>query len=288
MTLKISVITPTLNSEKHIERAIQSVLEQNYNNVEHIIIDGRSEDKTIDIIMQYPHLKWVSEKDNGQSEAMNKGFRISGGDIIVYLNSDDYFLPNAFKSVLGHLESGEKFVVGRVKVVMSNGESFINDPRISHLDILRHWEPNAFPNNPLGYFYYRQVQEEIGGFNENNYLTMDVEFLTAASQKFKFKKIDALLGVYTYLDGTKTVQAQKDPSYWRPGTFSFVDRYLEVLPREYVYQYRQDQISAYSEKRRQLAKQQGAISAAKEAIKSKMERLSMKLKRYFFSRKAYW
>jgi len=97
--MKISVITPSLNSGEHIERAIQSVLAQNYDNFEHIIVvDGLSTDNTLDILKKYPHLTWVSEKDSGQSNAMNKGFAMSSGEIIVYLNADDYFLPEAFRS----------------------------------------------------------------------------------------------------------------------------------------------------------------------------------------------
>ncbi len=71
-------------------------------------------DGTVDILRKYPHLKWISEPDDGQSDAMNKGFNLSTGDIIVYLNADDYFLPNAFDNVIRQFEKGAVFVVEEV------------------------------------------------------------------------------------------------------------------------------------------------------------------------------
>lgn len=91
MNLKISVVTPTLNSCEDLEIAIRSVIDQNYTNFEHIIIDGGSIDGTIELLNKYKHLTWLSEPDDGQADAMNKGFDLTTGDIIVYLNSDDYF-----------------------------------------------------------------------------------------------------------------------------------------------------------------------------------------------------
>jgi glycosyltransferase involved in cell wall biosynthesis len=82
----ISVVTPSLNQGMYIEENIKSVLNQKYPNFEHIIIDGGSTDGTIDILKEYRHLIWISEKDRGQSEAINKGFRKAKGDIIGWLN----------------------------------------------------------------------------------------------------------------------------------------------------------------------------------------------------------
>ena len=100
MSFKISVITPTYNAADTIETAIWSVLSQNYSNYEHIIVDGESTDDTVDILKKYKHLKWISEADKGQADAMNKGFNYSTGDIIVFLNADDYFFASAFNKVI--------------------------------------------------------------------------------------------------------------------------------------------------------------------------------------------
>ena len=84
MSLKISVITVSLNSAEYIEDAITSVLEQGYDNFQHMVVDGASTDGTVEILKRYPHLHWISEPDSGPAQAMNKGFRMSTGEIIAY------------------------------------------------------------------------------------------------------------------------------------------------------------------------------------------------------------
>jgi len=97
--IKISIITPSYNQGDFIEDAIKSVLEQKYSNFEHIIIDNCSTDNTINILKKYPHLKWYSEPDKGQSNALNKGFKQATGNIIGWLNADDYYLPDTFNII---------------------------------------------------------------------------------------------------------------------------------------------------------------------------------------------
>ena len=101
---KISIITPSYNQGKYIEQTIQSVLQQNYPNLEYIIIDGGSKDNTIDIIKKYEHkiTYWVSEPDSGQTEAINKGFAKCTGEIFNWINSDDYYEPGTLLK-LGNL-----------------------------------------------------------------------------------------------------------------------------------------------------------------------------------------
>ena len=96
---KISIVTPSYNSDLYIEDCIQSVLDQNYPNFEHVIIDGGSTDKTISILQKYSHLKWISEPDKGQSDALNKGFQMATGDIVGWLNADDFYQPNIFTCI---------------------------------------------------------------------------------------------------------------------------------------------------------------------------------------------
>ncbi len=100
MSLKFSIVTPSLNQGRFIRDTIESVLNQNYQNFEHIVIDGGSNDDTINILKEYAHLKWTSEKDNGPTDAINKGFKLATGDIFTWLNSDDYFEKNIFKDVV--------------------------------------------------------------------------------------------------------------------------------------------------------------------------------------------
>lgn len=96
---KISVITVTWNRADLLEEAIQSVLNQNYDNFEHIVVDNASTDHTLEILNKYKHLKWISEPDNGQSDAMNKGLKLASGEIFAWLNDDDYYEPGAFEKI---------------------------------------------------------------------------------------------------------------------------------------------------------------------------------------------
>lgn len=204
--MKISVLTVCLNAEKHIERAIQSVLNQNYGNYEHIIIDGGSTDDTLKIIQKYVHIKYISEKDNGQSDAMNKAFENSNGNIIVYLNADDSFENNVFKKIIDSFKSSnDDIVVGNLIIKDErNGQTSVIFPVISFIKLLF---PNVynFPYNPVSYFYKRKVQEQVGQFPENEHYAMDYWFLLRAFYSFKVKKIDSTLGVFYLSDLNKTI-----------------------------------------------------------------------------------
>ena len=131
--MKISVLTPSLNSDKYLRRAINSVLVQDYDNWEHIVVDGSSTDNTLDILEKYSHLKWISEPDQGQSDAMNKAFDMVEGDIIVYLNADDYFEKGAFRSVIDAFQENDeiKIVVGNVVVIYCDRDGKIINQRSS-------------------------------------------------------------------------------------------------------------------------------------------------------------
>jgi glycosyltransferase involved in cell wall biosynthesis len=103
--LKISIVTPSFNQARYLEECLLSVKEQDYPIVEHIVVDGGSNDGSVEILREYAakpgwsHLQWVSEVDRGQSDALNKGFQRAQGDVIGWLNSDDYYLKNCFKYV---------------------------------------------------------------------------------------------------------------------------------------------------------------------------------------------
>jgi glycosyltransferase involved in cell wall biosynthesis len=111
MAIKISIVTPSFNQGRFLEETILSVLDQNYPNLEYIVIDGGSTDETLDVIRKYEdHISyWVSEKDRGQVHAINKGIEKTTGDIFGFVNSDDVYLPGTFKTVseyfAGHAKS---------------------------------------------------------------------------------------------------------------------------------------------------------------------------------------
>ncbi len=104
---KVSIITPSFNQGQFLEASIRSVLEQDYPNIEYIIVDGSSKDESVEIIKKYQnHLAWwVSEKDKGHADALNKGFSHATGEILAWLNSDDIYFPNAVSEAISVLRS---------------------------------------------------------------------------------------------------------------------------------------------------------------------------------------
>ena len=124
--MKISLITVTYNSDKTLCDTINSVLAQTYKDIEYIIIDGLSKDKTVDIIREYEPLfagrmKWISEKDNGLYDAMNKGIQMATGDVVGILNSDDFFTSNdVIEKVVAGFTKDTDAVYGDIHFVSSN------------------------------------------------------------------------------------------------------------------------------------------------------------------------
>ncbi len=202
--MKISVLTPCFNSGDFIERAIKSVIAQNYENFEHIITDGNSTDNTREILEKYDHLNWVSEPDLGQSDAMNKAFKMSTGDIIVFLNADDEFEKGIFQLVVDTFNKNTDvdMVIGNLRFIWPH-KTFVRYPSNKYADVIQYWK-DLFPQNPVSYFYKRKVQEIAGDFPLQNHYTMDYWFLLKAFKVSNILKVDEVFGNFYNNGDNKT------------------------------------------------------------------------------------
>lgn len=224
--LKFSILTPSYNSAKYLERAIKSVQAQSYTNWEHIVIDGASTDGTVEILKSYPHIQWVWEPDRGQSDAMNKAFIRSSGDAIIYLNADDELKVDALTRFKDAFESyNEADIIVADLEVDQNGQRAINRPSTDLRQILNYW-PCIFPANPVSYAYKRQLQQQVGKFPVNNHFAMDYWFLLRAFLKGKVFKSEFVAGTF-YFDGqNKSADAQNAEKCLKQVRNEFLLRYF--------------------------------------------------------------
>jgi GT2 family glycosyltransferase len=123
----VSIVTPSYNQALYLEQTIQSVLQQDYPRIEYIVVDGASTDNSFEIIKKYNDrlAYWISEKDSGQAEAINKGFARAKGEILAWLNSDDYYLPDTISAVVKCFDENPEAVMlyGDMLAVNGNGQT---------------------------------------------------------------------------------------------------------------------------------------------------------------------
>lgn len=172
--LKFSIITPSFRQGEYIRQNIESVLLQNWPNFEHIVVDGGSKDETVEILRSYPHINWVSEKDDGQADALNKGLHMASGDIIGWINSDDYYFEGTLKKVAEIFSNPDvQWVVGDIALFDEASGEFVQmkSPLVS-------WE--SLQRNPdivrqQGTFFRREFVLKAGGWNKGFFMVMDFD-----------------------------------------------------------------------------------------------------------------
>lgn len=188
MSMKVSIITVTYNSAKYVEDCINSIIRQNYSNIEYIVVDGKSSDGTLDIIKKYsPYItRWISEEDRGMYDALNKGMQIATGDVIGILNSDDVL---ASADVISEIVNCFQ---------QNNVESLYGDlVYVEPTDlqkVLRFWKGLPYERSRFKYgwmpahptFYIRrELIEKYGGYESHYFTAADFEFM--ARYLFRFK-----------------------------------------------------------------------------------------------------
>lgn len=203
---RLTIVTTSFNQAEFVERTIRSVLNQGYPNLEYIVIDGGSADGSVDIISRFAdHLAhWRSEPDKGQSDGLNKGFRMASGDVIGWQNSDDIYLPNAFQTAMAHFASHPKtdiFFGNRLDI--DRDDNIIGEGRFTRWSVTTHWyEGMALSNQST--FWRRRVFDTIGLLDENLHAAMDYEFfLRAGLNRLKFARTSRYLGAIRRHEMTK-------------------------------------------------------------------------------------
>lgn len=192
---KISIITITFNSESSLEETIQSVVSQNYPNLEYLIIDGGSKDGTLNIVEKYRDkiAVVVSEPDKGISDAFNKGIRKASGEIIGIINSDDILLPGALQTIADSYDPSVDVYSGKILFWNdATGETFEGKPDLS-FDKLKLQYAVAHP----GRFIRKDAYDKYGNYMVNMRYNMDIELLCRFYHKgATFKHIDKCLAKF--------------------------------------------------------------------------------------------
>jgi glycosyltransferase involved in cell wall biosynthesis len=195
---KISIITPSYNQSQFLEKTILSVLNQNYPNLDYIVIDGGSMDESVDIIRKYEDYLsfWISEKDDGQADAINRGFKLAQGDLIAWQNSDDIYLPNSFLEVATTVKNNPAvdLVFGNI-LLIDKSDLVIKEMRfvpflVDHL-LYAGWNLSS-----QAAFWSRRLMNAAGPLKNTDVL-FDFDWfirLGGISRKVKFKR--KFLGCY--------------------------------------------------------------------------------------------
>lgn len=201
--MRISILTPSYNQGKFIEKTITSVMNQNWQDVEHIIIDGGSTDNTIDILKRYPHLRWISEPDEGQADALNKGLEIATGEIIGWINSDDFYKENIFNDVVNEFrDNNVNWIIGNITCVYQahNINNIIKSPEITYNRLLAN--PDIVKQQAT--FFRKSTLLEVNGWNKKYYMTMDYDLWLRLSKKHTPKMIDKEWAFFTHHEEQKS------------------------------------------------------------------------------------
>lgn len=188
--LHFSIIIPSFNQGKFLRDAIESILDQSYPSVEIIVVDGGSTDDSVEVLRSFGHqIRWQSESDRGQTHAINKGIALAKGEIVAYLNSDDYYLHGTLRKVISAFEDNPAadWITGDYEIVDEAGNTIQSAIRqykwlcrqVLSFNLLSVLNPIAQPST----FLRSSLIEKLGPFNEALRYTMDYDYWLRALQQ---------------------------------------------------------------------------------------------------------
>jgi glycosyltransferase involved in cell wall biosynthesis len=206
---KFSVITPAYNCGPFLQQCIDSVLAQNYPDFEQIIVDGGSKDETVEILKRNKHVRWVSEPDDGEADALNKAMKMVTGDIVQWLNADDWMEPGVFARVAEVMNpaAGRHVVYGRTNMADGAGKHLYvknSDPNMSLGLLLRWWDSRRHPHQP-SCFYSVPMMRELGPFRQDMTYSIDYEYWLRMIVKYKFTYLDLVMSTMRNREDSKSI-----------------------------------------------------------------------------------
>lgn len=262
---KISIVTPSMNQGEYLEETIRSVLLQGYPNLEYIIIDGGSTDQSIEILKKYEKwlTYWVSEKDQGQAHAINKGLKKATGTIIGWINSDDYYQKDVFGYIAKELitNSRKNIITGGYIWLEENANKMqINAKQTTWYNLISHpklWRTNehGMPCQP-SVFWKSELIEDVGLLDEELIFALDYEYwLRAIKSGYKFKTTNRILSVYRVHDSSKTYSGFESfvPEWTKVSKRYFKMMSLKEKANYLIWKKKIELLKIYKDKRQKLA-----------------------------------
>ena len=228
---RIGVVTPTYNMAEFLEETIQSVLSQDYPNLDYVVMDGGSKDGTVEILRKYDgKLRWCSERDKGQGDAINKGWHALSGDIFAFLNADDTYLPNALSTIAGHFKRNPG-------VGMIYGEAYHVDVKGKILD--------RYPTQPFDFqnlsnqcyvcqpaaFLLREAYANAGMIDSNMHYALDYDLWIRVAKQYGVRKVDEYFATSRMHLDNKTLSSRRKVYQEIIGT---VKREYGYVPYEWI------------------------------------------------------
>ncbi len=221
--MKVSSVTPSLNQAAFIQATIRSVLDQGYPDLDYIVVDGGSTDGTLDILRRYSsRLRWLSEPDRGQADAINKGFRLATGDVLAYLNADDLYLPGTIDRVTQYLAAhpATNWVYGDCRLIDEAGRP-LGHLRAPEFNQGRMIQRGEYIPQPAA-FWKRTAAAAVGEFDAALRYAMDYDYFIRLGRYAPGHRLDAELACFRLQPASKTISSEE--KHWRE-TLMVSERY---------------------------------------------------------------